>query len=350
MRNFRGETQAALALVAAVIGAGFASGREVMRFFTAFGVWSWAGCTAAALLLSGFSMWAAYQANKLSAYDLGTLCMRSLGGIGGRLASALNGALCAVIAGAMLAAIGELAALSLPVHNAYAIGVGLSLLLGGLLAGRGLSSLSMLGGWLLPACLLLYTLLLNLPAPETIQVITPSRPWQTLPMAFAYAAMNAALSCGVLCEVGQKRETKSLFRIGAMVFFLFLLLLLGANASLYPHQADLLHEALPVVQLSKSLGAVGYWLCIVVLFLAVMTTLIALLRTLYRMLGEPVPRYARWPVALGAPFIACMGGFDWIIESVYPVLGMASTLLFLAMMVKPFASMARKRQTEIAGE
>ena len=342
MRKFRGETQAALALVATVIGAGFASGREVMRFFTAFGTWSWAGCVTAAFFLSGFAMWAAYQAGMLQAHDLGTLCMRALGGVGGRLASVLNGTLCAVIAGAMLAAVGELAALSIPVHNAYAIGVGVSLLLGGLLASRGLSSLSALGGWLLPACLLLYTLLLNLPAPETIQVITPSRPWQALPMSFAYAAMNAALSCGVLCEVGQKRDARSLLRIGAIVFLLILLLLIGANASLYPHQAELLHEALPVVQLSKSLGAVGYWLCIIVLFLAVMTTLIALLRTLYRMLGDPVPKRTRWPVALGAPFVACMGGFDWIIESVYPVLGVASTLLFLAMMVRPLVGMMRR--------
>jgi len=347
MRNIRGETQAALALVAAVIGAGFASGREIMRFFTMFGAWSWAGCVVAALLLSGFSTWAAYQANRLKAYDLGTLCRRSLGGFGGQMASVLNGALCAVIAGAMLAAVGELAALSLPVQNAYAIGVGVSLLLGGFLAGRGLSSLSALGGWLLPACLLLYTLLLNLPAPETTRVITSANAWQTFPMAFAYAAMNAALSCGVLCEVGRDRDLKSLLRIGMIIFLMLSLLLIAANASLYPHQADLLHEPMPVVQLARSLGAVGYWLCIVVLFLAVMTTLIALLRTLYRMMGEPVPQRARWPLALGAPFIACIGGFNWIIESVYPMLGVASTLLFLAMMGKPFASMIRRRPVEL---
>jgi len=350
MRNFRGEMQAALALVAAVIGAGFASGREVMRFFTAFGTWSWAGCVAAALLLSGFATWAAYQASALKAFDLGTLCRRSLGGVGGHLAAVLNGALCAIIAGAMIAAVGELAALSLPVQNAYAIGVGVSLLLGGLLANRGLSSLSALGGWLLPACLLLYTLLLNLPDPETVRVVTPSKPWQVFPMVFAYAAMNAALSCGVLCEVGFERSKNSIFRIGAMMGGLFLLLLIGANASLYPHQADLLHEALPVVQLSRSLGAVGYWLCIIVLFLAVMTTLIALLRTLYRMLSDSVPERARWPAALIVPLIACIGGFGWIIESVYPVLGVASTLLFLAMMMKPLARRHGKAPAEPAGE
>jgi uncharacterized membrane protein YkvI len=347
MRNLRGETQAALALVAAVIGAGFASGREVMRFFTVFGVWSWAGCAIAALMLSGFSMWAAHEANRLNAHDLGTLCRRSLGGVGGYLASALNGMLCAVIAGAMLAAVGELAALSLPVKNAYAIGVGVSLLLGGLLAGRGLSSLSALGGWLLPACLLLYTLFLNLPAPEVAQAVTPSYSWQALPMAFAYAAMNAALSCGILCEVGQSKDQKSLLRIGAIIFLLFLLLLLGANASLYPHQADLLHESLPVVQLARSLGAVGYWLCIVVLFLAVMTTLIALLRTLYRMLNEPVPQRMRWPLTLGVPFAACIGGFDCLIENIYPALGVASTLLFLTMMIQPLFRMVRKRPVEL---
>lgn len=343
MRNLRGEMKAALALVAAVVGAGFASGREVMRFFTAFGTWSWVGCVSAALLLSGLSTWAACQASELSAFDLGTLCRRSLGGIGGYLATALNSALCVIIAGTMLAAMGELFALSLPIHNAYTIGVGVSLLLGGLLAGGGLSSLSALGGWLLPACLLLYTLLLNLPAPEAVQVVTPTSQWRVFPMAFAYASMNVAISCGVLCEVGCQREKKSILRIGGMAFLLFLLLLIGANASLYPHQAELLDEALPVVQLSRSLGAVGYWLCIIVLSLAVMTTLIALLRTHYRML-DIIPQRARWLATLALPLIACVLGFEWIIQSVYPLLGIASTLLFLTMMIKPLTrGQARER-------
>lgn len=338
--KYRGEMQAALALVAAIVGAGFASGREIMRFFTAYGIWSWAGCVLAAALLGAFCAWAAIQANALQAHDLGTLCRYSLGGLGGHIAAWLNGALCTMTAGAMLAAMGELFALSLPVQNAYAIGIAVSLLLGGLLAGRGLSSLAAIGGWLLPACLLLYTLLLRLPMPQTVETLTPSNAWHTLPMAFAYAAMNAALGCGVLCELGQGKDRGSIVRICAMASGFFLLMLMSANLALYRYQKELLHEALPVVQLARSLGATGYWLCIVVLLLAVMTTLIALLRTLHRMLGQSLPSQSKWPIALGLPLAACLTGFDRLVGSVYPMLGIASTFLFLMMMIKPLSSKA----------
>lgn len=344
--KFRSEMQAALTLVAAVVGAGFASGLEIMRFFTAYGAWSWAGCVVAAILLASFSAWAAIRANVLQACDLGTLCKRSLGGSGGHIAAWLNGALCVITAGAMLAAMGELFALALPIQNAYAIGIAVSLLVGGILSYQGLSSLAAMCGWLLPACLLLYTLLLNMPKSATIEIITPANAWHTLPMAFAYAAMNAALGCGVLCEIGQGKTRNGIIRACGMACALFLLMLLSANTTLYRHQQELLDEALPVVQLARSLGAAGYWLCIVVLMLAVMTTLTALLRTFHQMLGHRLPSKMKWPIALLLPLGACLTGFDTLVGHVYPMLGVASTLLFLMMMVKPLASDHTRRSSD----
>lgn len=341
--------QAALTLVAAVVGAGFASGLEVMRFFTAYGRWSWAGCIVAAVLLSLFSAWAAIQANELHACDLGTLCRRSLGGMGGHVAAWLNGALCVITAGAMFAAMGELFALSLPIKNAYAVGIVVSLLVGGLLSYKGLSTLAAMCGWLLPACLLLYTLLLHLPKPATVEIITPSDAWHTLPMAFAYSAMNAALGCGVLCELGQGKSRYGIIRACSMACALFLLLLLSANTTLYQHQQELLNEAMPVVQLARSLGAAGYWLCIVVLMLAVMSTLTALLRTFHHMLGHSIPSKCRWSITLLLPLGACLSGFDTLVSNVYPMLGVASTFLFLLMMVKPFSSRSTQKRDDASG-
>ena len=45
--------RAAAELCGAVIGAGFASGREVASFFARFGGWSWLGVTAAVAVLGG---------------------------------------------------------------------------------------------------------------------------------------------------------------------------------------------------------------------------------------------------------------------------------------------------------
>ena len=341
------EMQSALALVATVVGAGFASGREIMRFFTMYGKWSWVGCVVAGGMMAAFSAWTAMQANALQACDLGTLCRRSIGGRMGHFAAWLNAVLCIVTAGAMLASMGEIFALALPVHGAYEIGIVVSLALGAALAGSGITSLSGIGGWLLPVCMLLYTLLLKLPVPQTLEVYTPSGAWRGVPMAVAYAAMNAAIGCGVMCEIGQDRKPKEIIRSCAIAFGLLTLLLVSANASLYRRQKELLHEVLPVVQLARALGSAGYWLCISALSLAVLTTLVALLRTVYRMLLQGAPHGVRWGVTLVLPLLLCFARFDMLVGQLYPLLGAASAFLFVVMLAKPIAQkkQVRKRKS-----
>lgn len=66
-QTLREETQAALALAAAVIGAGFASGSEILRFFSAYGALSWAGCVLAACVLAALATAAALLAGQIGA-------------------------------------------------------------------------------------------------------------------------------------------------------------------------------------------------------------------------------------------------------------------------------------------
>lgn len=336
MRNgFVDELIAALSLVAVVVGAGFASGREVLRFFTSFGPLSYLGCVVAAGMLAWLSAFAAIRANALCAHDLATLSKRSLGGASGIAAAWLQGALVTATAGAMVAAMGEIVSLALPVRGAYGIGVGIGLAIAWIVSARGLSALAMISGGLVPAFLLLYALLHGLPMPET-----PAAPvsWvsglSTMPLAAGYAAMNAALGCGVLSELGRGRSRNSIIRISAMGGALLLMLLVYANFVLYPHRDALRDEALPAVQLARALGPVGYWLCIVMLALAVMTTLMALMRTLQRMLAPTVGDAVSRGLSLLMPLLVALYGFETLVGSVYPLLGAVCTLLFLTMMVR----------------
>ncbi|MDR0897441.1 MAG: hypothetical protein LBN04_06250 [Oscillospiraceae bacterium] len=327
--------RAALVLVASVVGAGFASGREVLRFFTAFGAWSWVGCLIGAASIAGLSIAAGLLANRLGAHDLLSLCRKALPGWGGQAAAGIYAVMLAVTAGAMLSAMGELAALSLPIVPAYQVGFVLSLLVAALLTQRGLGALAAVGGWLIPACCVLYALLLRNPSLPTEPVATPPDAWRTLPLGFAYAAMNTALGCGVMLEGGRGQGKRRLVQSGALAGGLLLLLLLAANAVMLPHAAALIGEPLPMVRLARALGAPGYWMCIVVLSLAVMTTLVALLRGLRQMIAQVVP--GRWslPVAIAPPLLAALGGFEAIVGRVYPLLGVVCTLLFLAILLRP---------------
>ena len=49
---------AGFGIVSAVVGAGFASGREIMHFFSRYGACSWCLCFLAAGLMGGLTGWA----------------------------------------------------------------------------------------------------------------------------------------------------------------------------------------------------------------------------------------------------------------------------------------------------
>ncbi len=334
-----GEIQAALALTATVVGAGFASGREIMRFFTQYGAFSWIGCVLSALLLATFAALMGILAGKLGARDISTLCNRALGGVAGRVAACINGVLITVTAGAMLAAMGELMALALPIHHAWEIGVLFGLISSCWMAKRGLSALAAAGGWLMPVCLLLYGLLFGLPqeSAQMAQAARTSAPavWGVLPLAFAYAAMNASLGSGVLCEMGKSRDAGAVVRVSAIAGGMLLMLLLLANATLSRHIGTLRDEALPAVVLARSLGATGYWLCLAAMMLAVLTTLVALMRTLLNMTQETLPAPAVWPVTVLLPLLCGMTGFGALVGIAYPVLGVITALVFLMIVASP---------------
>ncbi|MGN0763091.1 MAG: hypothetical protein ACI4MK_06870, partial [Aristaeellaceae bacterium] len=91
----------AMAAVGAVVGAGFASGREIDSFFSRYGAWSWLGVAAAAAVAGGIA--------------LGVMRRPGQGGMPegwrgrwpGRLWQGMFGALLLFTGGAMLAGAGE---------------------------------------------------------------------------------------------------------------------------------------------------------------------------------------------------------------------------------------------------
>ena len=105
-------------------------------------------------------------------------------------------------------------------------------------------------------------------------------------------------------------------------------MLLLFNRVLLPHAAYLGETALPLVALLRVYGKAGFYLSAGVLYLAVLTTLMAVFRggvMILKGFGTPVPFWAGWVIAMG---IALMG-FEKIVAIAYPVLGLICFLLFL---------------------
>ena len=316
----------ALALLAGMIGAGFASGREIARFFAGHGPAAPAAALLASLFMVFFFLRLCQKMQQLHAQDASSLCRLRFGDSLGRLCSALFFLLAAVTAGAMLAACAELSALVLPFAHAYGLGMAAALLLSVLFARRSLRGLALCGAGLLVLLPVLLIRFLFLEAGEACfyPAMTPDLPVRALADGVSYAALNTALLLGALPLLLPltNQERKCAVLLFGVLFFA--LLSLGCAVCIR-HRALSLSHPMPFLALSRECG--GYLLFAACMAAAAFSTLCALLLSMRRLLGTREPMGTLLCCALCLLFARL--GFSSLVQSVYPVLGAVCAGLLL---------------------
>ena len=327
----------ALALLGGMIGAGFASGREILRFFAAHGSMAPAAivCALMTLLLLFWRLCA--QMDALGAVSLMQLCRMRLGRRFGFFCGALFALLYAITGAAMLAACAELGALALPIRHAYALSMAATLLMALLSALSGLSGLALPGALLALLLPLLLCRLWMLPAGEAcfLPAMTPDLPIRAISDGTAYGALSAA-QCAALLPLLAAHPTPN--RRHALLLFTLLLgcMLTLSTAVCLRHMPVVVHQPLPFVYLSQSLGVSGFRLVALCMYAAALSTLCAMLRAL-----TPEKAGLRGALLAACCVLAISQiGFDTLIAHGYPLLGAlcAGLLLVLCLPVCPRAT------------
>lgn len=315
--------QAAAEICGAVIGAGFASGREIDAFFTRFGPWSWLGITASVVMM-GFMMLGVMRRPDMTGVP------RHWRGRGmGYVWRAAFTALMVITGGAMTAGAGEIAALMLPMHGAYVLGMAGTLMLAWLLSGRELSVLPAVSKGLIACLIAVAAAGLFLPA-EKAAVVAAQGSWpdglRSVTHGISYGGFNVALAAPVMAVYAAPLAEREKKHCAAYVTLILAALLLCGNAVLMRHSA-LRGESLPFIRLTASLGKAGYVLGGVSLYLAVLTTLAASLRGLETLL----PNGRRWRIGGAAAIALAAGtGFEKMVAVAYPFLGGGCFILLMA--------------------
>lgn len=321
-------TSRALACLGAVVGAGFASGREMTLFFSQYGHWSWAliavsaaAMTALCTLLLGrssaacLSGWQALYCQKprwLSTAGQGCLML-----------------LLCVTGGAMISAGGELIALTLPIGSAYLVGVIITLGLAAVLSIKSLKPLAWVSLLLIGMLVICYLLICSDDVSHDFTVIT--LPTSTLAKAFlfalAYAGLNMAIAIGVVCECGDLTK-RGLCRMPVLFGLMMLMLMFLCNA-MYLRHPQVMDQSMPMIALLRNLGKLGYYLGAALMYLAVVSTLIAILRSLRAQFSSWLKPPIAWTLSLLTPLCLSIVGFSNIISSLYPWLGLLCLIVML---------------------
>lgn len=317
--------------VASIVGAGFASGREIFHFFTTlgdFGLWA-AACSAVWFVLLGVFMmdcivhWRAAKFEDVLRAAFGATVARC----GAWTAAAfLLTTLSVVVAGGG-ALIQHLFQMSSLVGSMVVSAVALYLAFG---AGPRVGRVSI---WLVPyfsamALALGIVAIVRLPWPTAVSLTMP-QPWWWSGMV--YASYNVLLASLVLpaASVGaSRREARMAGALGGLaVGCLSLALVLAA------HRMSHLDVPLPALHIARDLSPLMYGPYAVALLAAVVTSSAAYLYGF----GQNLPgrtktaQSARLLIAAGMAMAISSWGIRSLVARAYPAMGIVAFLLFLAL-------------------
>ena len=324
------DSAAVLTCVGAVIGAGFASGREIIVFFTQYGTHGIWLIVLSAMVMAGLCF----------------LCMRAAGNAADlqwcnlmRKQPVLQWSMLALLvitAGAMISAAGHMIALLWHHDRAYAVGA-----VGTLLAAwwMGFGSLKPLGllGAVLTMALLCALMAALLHEPKQIIPLSGNVENQVafidaVLRATGYAGMNMALANGVVWRCA--KETRHAGRVAGMFGWLIGVLLMLGHC-VYQRFPEVHTSEFPIIALLSAYGRSSYLFSIALLYLSIITTLTSVLYAL----RTAVEGYTEhWGVqvmlCLGLPLAISCIGFAGIIDRFYAPAGWLCLLIvFLPMFI-----------------
>ncbi|MDB5084753.1 MAG: hypothetical protein JWN30_1639 [Bacilli bacterium] len=345
--------QVAFTYVGTVVGAGFASGQEILKFFTRFSPYSSVSIVLSSILIGFlghylFSLGASYQAR--SYLDV----TRQL--FGRRYARLFDWVMTFMLFGvtvAMIAGVGALA--SEQIGISFDLGALLTIAITCAVLYKGMKGLLIVNSFIVPFMMSVIGLIFIrhfgslskllqfgsqglFPNLSEVNLHDPTI-WGAAGSAISYAAFNLGLSVVVLVPIGGEIQNRTILKAGAWISASCLcLLLLCADWLMRLHLPGLFYFEIPMGQLSRELGSLFQYVFFAALWAEIFTTLLGNVFGLVRQLPIAAGMKREKVELLAAAVILLLAygashiGFSKIVEHVYPVFGVISFLLLFLLL------------------
>ena len=326
--------------IGTVVGAGFASGQEVLQFYSAFGLWGMWGIILATLLFIFFGYIILILGMKLNAKSHLEVIRYANGKIIGTIIDIiitifLFGAVAAMIAGA-----GAVFEEQFNLSTLYGTLLMAILTLITVLVGINgvINAISYVVPFLLGSVLFIsvYNILYNPITPEELQaikVLNGAAPnW--IISALNYASYNLIIGVAVLAPLGAQSRNKKNLLFGAL--FGGLGLGLGIIAIYYSLLTNIVEAAsyeIPMILIASNISKIFQIIFSIVLFAEVYTTAVGSLYGFVQRLVPNESNYKRWVIITATVFAFGVSqfGFSTMVKYLYPAVGYGGMLMFLGL-------------------
>jgi len=330
MRRLGLTLQVALTYIGTIVGAGFASGQEILQFFTRFGAWG----AAAILISTAMFVWLGAKmmliASEIGARSYEDLNKTLFGPKAGRWVSYFMLVVLLAVSAVMLAGAGSIFNEHLGLH--YQTGLLITLLGCFLLLRKGMQAILVVNTIVVPI-MLLFTAIIMI---DTIRSPGSDRwlllgsdysPWALWASPLLYAAFNLSMAQAVLVPLGARIRDRGVIVAGAWIGGIGIgFMLLVGHVALSLYMPGISQFAIPMGGIARELGGTIQLIYIFLIFAEIFTTLIADIYGLSLQLGERL----RWPrellilAILAFCYAASQIGFGPLVSTLYPLFGLFS--------------------------
>ena len=339
LSRWSGIFQVAAVYVGTVVGAGFATGKEVVEFFTRYGFYGFIGILIAGyiFIFSGTKIMLISSRIKAASYEEFNQFL-----FGKKLAGVINVFFLIMLLGVTAVMIsGSGAVFEEQLGISKNVGSWTTALLASLVLMLGMRGLFTVNSFVVPI-MILFSLILffsTLGTGEFLSSLTQF-PEERISLKmifspFAYTAFNLALAQAVLVPVAFEVKDERIIKQGAILGGVFLtIILLTGHLSLMT-LPDVMNYEIPSAVLMKMVGGHFHWMFILVIYGEIFTSVIGNIYGLQRQISNYIKVPGIFIIAFSFIVALIIGtyGYGRLLGYLYPVFGYIS-LLFLILVWK----------------
>ncbi|MTT31541.1 transporter [Terrilactibacillus sp. BCM23-1] len=278
MRNIRLTFQVAATYIGTIVGAGFASGKEIIQFFTQFGSLGSIGILVSGVIFTWIGTKMLVLAGRIKATSFNELTEYIFGIKIGLIIQALIFFIVFGVTGVMLAGSGAVFQEQWGLSRHF--GIALAILLCFILLLKGAKGVMLINSFIVPIMITfslaigLYFMMQGQIDPATIWNINKPFHYHWVIHALSYVSFNLITALTVLVPLGQEiNNEKVLFYGGAIGGIGFTLMLFVSHIVLLNHPQVLLFE-IPIAEVVKHFGPIIHFLYVTIIYGEIFTTFI----------------------------------------------------------------------------
>ncbi|GIN19127.1 YkvI family membrane protein [Siminovitchia fordii] len=341
MKKWSEAFQVASVYVGTIVGAGFATGREIVEFFTRFGFYG-----TAAIFLAGILFIVLGSKIMLVAIDLEAKSFEQLNEylFGHRLALVMNLFIMVMLTGVcavMLAGAEALfmEQLRLPPRTGLMVTVILTLIV----MTAGVKGLFAVNTFVVPLMVIFNFLVMLLVLKTESRIFVPIHVsgWEeggkAVLSAFSYAAFNLALAQAVLVPMAAEIKDRSAVTLGGVIGGLLLTVILLASHISLGTLPDPAGYEIPMAVIVKGLAGTFHFLYLLIIYGEIFTSVIGNLYGLERQIRGYIMVNSFW-IHIGLLVVVYLIShvkYGTLLEFLYPLFGYISIGFLLLLLIKP---------------